>query len=104
MCGFCGMVSFDPERPADEAVLRRMNATIRHRGPDGDGYFAGRGAGLAFQRLAIIDLERGWQPIYNEDRSVVIVFNGEIYNYRSIKRELEGRHTFSSASDTEVIL
>jgi len=104
MCGFCGMVYFDPERRADEAVLRRMNATLRHRGPDGDGYFAAPGAGLAFQRLAIIDLLRGWQPIYNEDRSVVIVFNGEIYNYRSIKRELEGRHTFSSASDTEVIL
>jgi asparagine synthase (glutamine-hydrolysing) len=98
------MVYYETLRHADEAVLRRMNSTIRHRGPDGDGYFAGPGAGLAFQRLAIIDLERGWQPIYNEDRSVVIVFNGEIYNYRSIKRELEGRHTFSSASDTEVIL
>ena len=104
MCGFCGMVYFDAGRPADEAVLRRMNATIRHRGPDGDGYHAGPGAGLAFQRLAIIDVERGWQPIYNEDRSVVIVFNGEIYNHHDIRRELAGRHTFSSAADTEVIL
>jgi asparagine synthase (glutamine-hydrolysing) len=104
MCGFCGMVYFDAEHPADEAVLRRMNATIHHRGPDGDGYFAGPGAGLAFQRLAIIDLERGWQPIYNEDRSVVICFNGEIYNHHDIRRELTGKHTFSSAADTEVIL
>jgi asparagine synthase (glutamine-hydrolysing) len=104
MCGFCGMVSFDADRHADEAVLRRMNATIRHRGPDGDGYFAGRGAGLAFQRLAIIDLQRGWQPLYNEDRSVVICFNGEIYNHHAIRRELEGKHQFSSAADTEVIL
>lgn len=104
MCGFCGMAYFDTRRPAEEAVLRRMNATIRHRGPDGDGYFAGQGAGLAFQRLAIIDLERGWQPIYNEDRSVVIVFNGEIYNHHEIRRELAGKHTFSSAADTEVIL
>jgi asparagine synthase (glutamine-hydrolysing) len=98
------MVYFDPSHHADEATLRRMNATIRHRGPDGDGYFAAAGAGLAFQRLAIIDLQRGWQPIYNEDRSVVIVFNGEIYNHRAIRRELEGKHTFSSAADTEVIL
>ena len=104
MCGFCGMVYFDGERPADEATLRRMNATIRHRGPDGDGYFAGPGAGLAFQRLAIIDLERGWQPIYNEDRSVVIVFNGEIYNHHEIRGELAGKHQFSSGADTEVIL
>ncbi len=104
MCGFCGMVYFDADRHADEATLRRMNATIRHRGPDGDGYFAGAGAGLAFQRLAIIDLQRGWQPIYNEDRSVVIVFNGEIYNHHAIRAELAGRHTFSSAADTEVIL
>ena len=104
MCGFCGMVYFDGERHADEATLRRMNATIRHRGPDGDGYFAGAGAGLAFQRLAIIDLQRGWQPIYNEDRSVVIVFNGEIYNHHEIRAELMGKHQFSSGADTEVIL
>jgi asparagine synthase (glutamine-hydrolysing) len=104
MCGFCGVAYFDPTRRADEATLRRMNATIRHRGPDGDGYFTGAGAGLAFQRLAIIDLERGWQPIYNEDRSIVIVFNGEIYNHHAIRRELEGKHTFSSGADTEVIL
>ena len=78
-------------------MLRRMNATIRHRGPDGDGYFDGPGADLAFQRLAIIDLERGWQPIYNEDRSVVISFNGEIYNHQDIRAELAGRHQFSSA-------
>jgi asparagine synthase (glutamine-hydrolysing) len=104
MCGFCGMAYFDPEHPVDASVLRRMNAPIRHRGPDGDGYFDGPGTGLAFQRLAIIDVERGWQPIYNEDRSVVIVFNGEIYNHRTIRRELDGKHTFSTGADTEVIL
>jgi asparagine synthase (glutamine-hydrolysing) len=104
MCGFCGMVWFDTARPADEAVLRRMNATIRHRGPDGDGYHAGAGAGFAFQRLAILDLQRGWQPLYNEDRSVVIVFNGEIYNHHDLRRELVPHHQFSSSADTEVIL
>jgi phage baseplate assembly protein W len=98
------MSYFDAERPVDESVLRRMNATIQHRGPDGDGYFAGPGAGLAFQRLAIIDLERGWQPIYNEDRSMVICFNGEIYNHHVLREELKANHTFGSSADTEVIL
>jgi asparagine synthase (glutamine-hydrolysing) len=104
MCGFCGMVYFDPARPAQESVLRAMNAQIRHRGPDGDGYYAASGAGLAFQRLAIIDLQRGWQPLYNEDRSVVICFNGEIYNHHEIRAQLAPHHTFSSGADTEVIL
>jgi asparagine synthase (glutamine-hydrolysing) len=104
MCGFCGMVYFDPARPAQESVLRAMNAQIRHRGPDGDGYYAASGAGLAFQRLAIIDLQRGWQPLYNEDRSVVICFNGEIYNHHEIRTQLAPHHTFSSGADTEVIL
>ncbi|MFQ5600036.1 MAG: asparagine synthase (glutamine-hydrolyzing) [Candidatus Krumholzibacteriia bacterium] len=104
MCGFCGMAYFDADHPIDESVLRRMNATIHHRGPDGTGYHTGPGTGLGFQRLAIIDLERGWQPIYNEDRSIVIVFNGEIYNHRAIRKELRAKHTFSSGADTEVIL
>ena len=104
MCGFCGMSYFDAEHPVDESVLRRMNATIKHRGPDGDGYFGGPGAGLAFQRLSIIDLQRGWQPIYNEDRSMVICFNGEIYNHRALREELKPNHTFGSGADTEVIL
>lgn len=104
MCGFSGMAYFDPTHPVDPSVLRRMNATLRHRGPDGDGYFDGPGTGLGFQRLSIIDLERGWQPIYNEDRTKVIVFNGEIYNHRLLRADLESKHQFSSGADTEVIL
>jgi asparagine synthase (glutamine-hydrolysing) len=82
-----------------------MNDRIVHRGPDEDGYWTGSGCGLGMRRLSIIDLAGGRQPIPNEDESAWIVFNGEIYNYRELRRELEGRgHRFRTASDTEVIL
>jgi asparagine synthase (glutamine-hydrolysing) len=82
-----------------------MNDAIIRRGPDGEGFFEQGGTGLAMRRLSIIDLAGGWQPIYNEDRSVAVVMNGEIYNYQSLARALKQRgHRFSTASDTEVLV
>jgi asparagine synthase (glutamine-hydrolysing) len=103
MCGICGFLALD-ER-LNEPVLRRMNATIERRGPDGAGHYFDGKVGLAMRRLAIIDLEGGQQPIFNEDRSVCVVFNGEIYNYRLLRKILiEQGHQFQTHSDTEVIV
>jgi len=105
MCGISGLVFTDPERPIERAVLERMNAAIRHRGPDSDGFYVRPGIGLAMRRLAIVDLHTGDQPLSNEDGSVWIVFNGEIYNYPSLRPELEKRgHVFRTHSDTEAIV
>ena len=105
MCGFVGI--FDPggRAPIDRLLLDRMNRTQRHRGPDGEGMHVAPGIGLGHTRLAIIDLEAGAQPMYDEDRSVVVVYNGEIYNFRGLRDELRARgHLFHTASDTEVIV
>lgn len=105
MCGICGVQHFDPEKPVDEGVLRRMADLVAHRGPDGDGFAVLGQAGLGHRRLKIIDLATGDQPMYNEDRSLCLVFNGEIYNFRALRKELIARgHVFSTKSDTEVIL
>ena len=105
MCGISGLVFRDPERPVEETVLGRMNAAIRHRGPDSDGFYLRPGVGLAMRRLAIVDLTTGDQPLSNEDGSVWIVFNGEIYNYPQLRPELEKRgHLFRTHSDTEAIV
>ncbi|MCX7591072.1 MAG: asparagine synthase (glutamine-hydrolyzing), partial [Kiritimatiellae bacterium] len=105
MCGICGIVNTDPEKPVNPEVLRRMNDAIRHRGPDSDGFFVMGNAGLAVRRLAIIDLLTGDQPMRNEDGTLHIVFNGEIYNHAELRGDLESRgHVFRSRSDTEVIL
>ena len=102
MCGICGEWSI---QGVDAASLERMNAALTHRGPDDQGAVLLGEAGLAMRRLSIIDLPRGHQPIANEDGSVWIVFNGEIYNHRELRRELVSRgHFFRSESDTEVIL
>src|SRR5918911_1364981 len=94
MCGIVGVVNLDGGA-ADAALLGRMNEAIRHRGPDEDGTYLNGPVGLAMRRLAIIDLKGGQQPIANEDETCWIVFNGEIYNYRDLKAELEKRgHTF----------
>jgi asparagine synthase (glutamine-hydrolysing) len=104
MCGITGMVHLD-EAPVDQALLRRMTAVLRHRGPDDEGFFVDRGLGLGFRRLSIIDLAGGRQPMSNEDRTVTVVFNGEIYNFMELRRALEQQgHTFRTASDTEVIV
>ena len=105
MCGICGIAYRDPRRRPDAALLRAMAMTIRHRGPDDDGCEVFDQVGLAFRRLAIIDLSAaGHQPMTNEDGSLWIVFNGEIYNFQELHADLATRHQFRSRSDTEVLL
>jgi asparagine synthase (glutamine-hydrolysing) len=110
MCGIAGFVEsstatapFGPD--ASRALVHRMCEVIRHRGPDDEGTWVEQGVALGMRRLSIIDLSTGHQPIHNEDRSVWIVFNGEIYNYRELRRELEAAgHRFYTSTDTEVIV
>ncbi len=106
MCGIVGIHSLGAPRPVDRRLLEEMNRVITHRGPDSDGFYEDPGrVGLAMRRLSIIDLAGGDQPITNEDGSVWIVFNGEIYNFQSLRRELESHgHTFKTHSDTETIV
>lgn len=104
MCGIAGMLSLDGA-PLALSDLRAMNATLRHRGPDDEGFYLGDPAGLAMRRLSVIDLDTGNQPISNETDTVWVVLNGEIYNFRELRAELEARgHRFSSRTDTEVIV
>ena len=105
MCGIAGIVERDAEAPNREALLRRMLSMIRHRGPDQFGMYLDEQVALGSARLSIIDLGGGQQPITNEDGSLWIVFNGEVFNHIELRRELEARgHRFSTHSDTEVIL
>jgi asparagine synthase (glutamine-hydrolysing) len=105
MCGIVGIVHSDPSHPASAAAVRQMCEAIRHRGPDDEGIYVTGPVGLGMRRLSIIDLAGGRQPIFNEDRSKVIVFNGEIYNYRELRRGLVARgHSFATQGDTETIL
>jgi asparagine synthase (glutamine-hydrolysing) len=104
MCGIAGIMSFG-EQPVLSSELRAMCGAISHRGPDDDGFYFGREVALGMRRLAIIDLDAGMQPVHNEDATVWVVFNGEIYNYRELRRQLEARgHRFYTGSDTEVIV
>src|SRR5688572_17529179 len=103
MCGICGLVSLNGD-PVDRSVLDEMSAALFHRGPDSDGVFTENGTGIAARRLAIIDLATGDQPLSNEDGSVTVVQNGEIYNYRELRDELAGKgHRFRTQGDTEVL-
>jgi asparagine synthase (glutamine-hydrolysing) len=105
MCGIAGWFDMAGERPADRTVIRAMTDAIRHRGPDGEGFYFGPGIGLGHRRLAIIDLNTGDQPMFNPRKTICITYNGEIYNYRELRRELQTRgHRFVTASDTEVII
>ena len=106
MCGICGKVYFDQEHAVTRQELLAMSSTLVHRGPDGDGVWTAGNVGLAHRRLAIIDLRAvAGQPMSNEDGSVWITFNGEIYNFRELRTDLEARgHVFRTASDTEVIV
>lgn len=105
MCGICGIFETNPEKIVHRSTLKAMADTIRHRGPDDEGCYSCGGVGLAFRRLAIIDLEGGHQPLANEDESVWIVFNGEIYNFEELNRQfLTKGHTFRTRSDTETIV
>lgn len=107
MCGITGWANLDPRTaPAEgaEELLRSMCDRMVHRGPDSEGYLIDEGVALGMRRLAIIDLVTGEQPAFNEDQSVAVILNGEIYNYREVRDELEARgHVFRSASDTEVL-
>jgi asparagine synthase (glutamine-hydrolysing) len=105
MCGIAGVIYADSERPADPTVLKALGDAIAHRGPDAEGYFTDPGLGLVHRRLSIIDLGGGDQPQGNEDGSVQVVFNGEIYNYVELRQGLLARgHRFRTASDTEVLV
>jgi len=105
MCGICGQLYSDRQRQVQPETIHRMCESIAHRGPDDQGVFVSGHMGLGSRRLKIIDLETGHQPMANEDQSVWIVFNGEIYNYRSLRKELEKKgHRFQTKSDTESIL
>ena len=105
MCGICGLVNGDPSRHVDVAVVERMNAALIHRGPDDAGVWHGGHATLAMRRLSILDLAGGHQPMTNEDGSVIVIFNGEIYNFRALRDDLIAQgHAFRSQSDTEVIV
>lgn len=105
MCGICGVYNFGSRQPAELALLKRATDAMAHRGPDDEGFHVGGNAALGNRRLSIIDLAGGHQPISNEDGSLWITFNGEIYNYRELRRGLEARgHLFHTASDTETIL
>src|ERR671925_793338 len=104
MCGICGLVALDGGT-VDAAPLAAMSETLRHRGPDSDGALVDGPVALAVRRLSIIDLEGGDQPIGNEDGSVQVVFNGEIYNFQELRAGLEARgHRFRTHSDTEVLV
>lgn len=107
MCGIAGILSLAPDAPVDGALLPRMAAQLVHRGPDDEGVYVDpqRRCGLSFRRLSIIDLTGGHQPLSNEDRTVWLVFNGEIYNFRALRAALEGQgHRFATGTDGEVIV
>jgi asparagine synthase (glutamine-hydrolysing) len=105
MCGICGIVSFDRFRTVEPRLVKAMADSIRHRGPDDEGLYDGGQAVLGHRRLSIIDLHSGHQPIANEDGTVWIVFNGEIYNYRELRQALVAKgHQFKTQSDTETIV
>jgi asparagine synthase (glutamine-hydrolysing) len=105
MCGICGQFNFQNQAPVRRADLEAMTKSIAHRGPDDDGYFISGPLGFGFRRLSIIDLAGGHQPMSNQEESVWVIFNGEIYNFPELKRELQSRgHIFRTNSDTEVII
>jgi asparagine synthase (glutamine-hydrolysing) len=105
MCGIAGIFEFDKDARVDSGVLRRMCDVITHRGPDDDGFVIQGGIGLGMRRLSIVDLATGRQPISNEDGSISLVFNGEIYNHRALREQLITRgHHYRTQSDTETIV
>ncbi len=102
MCGIAGIVTQDKDK---KKIIKKMSDRLAHRGPDGEGFYVDKNIALGHRRLSIIDIEGGSQPIYNEDKNIVVVYNGEIYNYRELKAELkELGHKFKTKSDTEVLV
>ena len=105
MCGICGQLNFSKETPVNPETIRRMSRSMLHRGPDDEGEFISGPVGLGFRRLSIIDLAGGRQPMSDREQSIQVVFNGEIYNFRELRKELEkSGHQFRTRSDTEVIV
>lgn len=105
MCGIAGYINLTHRPEGDFRLLEQMIWSLRHRGPDGFGFFQDDRAGLAHARLSIIDLDGGWQPIHNETKDIWVIFNGEIFNYLELRQELAGKgHQFATNSDTEVII
>jgi asparagine synthase (glutamine-hydrolysing) len=105
MCGICGIFNFGTHAPADPVALKRATDAMAHRGPDDEGFYLQGDVALGNRRLSIIDLPGGHQPISNEDQSIWITFNGEIYNYRELRADLlKSGHQFRTSSDTEVIV
>jgi asparagine synthase (glutamine-hydrolysing) len=105
MCGICGQFNFVRNEPVEPETVRRMTDSIAHRGPDDEGYFFSGSLGLGFRRLSIIDLAGGHQPMSDAEEMVWVIFNGEIYNFKELRAELEQRgHLFRTRSDTEVIV
>src|SRR3990172_4477082 len=108
MCGISGVIGLSGETthaPVDSNLVQRMTQALHHRGPDADGYYFNKGIGLGSRRLSIIDLAGGDQPIHNEDQTVWVVFNGEIYNYQSLFHPLtQKNHHFYTKTDTETIV
>src|SRR5712671_5409680 len=103
MCGICGVIGI--EQQEGEAITRRMMQALWHRGPDEDGLLVAPAVALGMRRLSIIDLSGGHQPVFNETGNVGILYNGEIYNFRQLRKTLEGRgHAFRTNSDTEVVV
>jgi len=105
MCGICGIVYSNKNKSIDKNILMKMINLLTHRGPDEEGHFINKNTGLGMRRLSIIDIKGGQQPIYNEDKTICLICNGEIYNYLELRENLEKRgHNFSTNSDTEVIV
>ena len=105
MCGICGIYNYGSDEPASRALVESMAASIHHRGPDDDGFHVDGTLALGFRRLSIIDLTTGHQPISNEDHTRWVILNGEIYNYRDLRTELQAAgHTFRTQSDTETVV
>lgn len=100
----CGIVGFIDKNENKKEIITKMSKRIEHRGPDGEGFFIDGDVAFAHRRLSIIDLQSGNQPMFNEDETIVVIFNGEIYNYLELKEELKEKHTFKTQSDTEVLV
>lgn len=105
MCGIFGIYYFDKEKKVDEHIVREATNLMTHRGPDDSGFFVDKNIGLGHRRLSIIDIATGHQPMFNEDGSITVVYNGEIYNFLEIKKSLQKKgHIFKTNCDTEVII
>ena len=105
MCGIAGIIAREPIDQEWKRRVARMTESMQHRGPNGEGHFASEQVMMAMRRLSIIDVAGGWQPLFNEDRSLALVANGEIYNFVELRQQLEARgHQFATGSDCETIV